>query len=222
VRTIDGDATVSSLTTKELAMNSITVHTRANVEELRFAFGTFSLGTVLIAVSREGVAAILMGDDRDALVGELTSAFAQTQLRADETALADMVAKIVTFLDAPHGGLALPLDMRGSALEHAVWQALRSVPAGRTATYGQIARTLPVPATAQEVGAACAANVLAVAVPCHRIIKADGAIAGYRWGVPRKRALIRREQHGAMRSESSSMTPPEAVTTEVPSLERPS
>ena len=104
-----------------------------------------------------------------------------------------MTAKVVAFLDAPHKGLELPLDIRGNALEQAVWQALRAVPSGETITYGQIAKALPSPATAQEVGAACAANVLAVAIPCHRVVKADGSISGYRWGVQRKRKLINRE-----------------------------
>ena len=99
----------------------------------------------------------------------------------------------MTFLDAPNQGLDLPLDIRGSAQEQAVWQALRNVPAGQTITYGEIAKSLPLPATAQDVGAACAANVLAVAIPCHRVVKADGSISGYRWGVQRKRKLINRE-----------------------------
>jgi AraC family transcriptional regulator of adaptative response/methylated-DNA-[protein]-cysteine methyltransferase len=162
-------------------------------EEIRFAFATFSLGTVLVAASTKGVAAILMGDDRPALTRELTSAFPAARLTVDETGLEDTIAKVVDFLEAPHKGLDLPLDVRGSALEQAVWQALRAVPPGEAITYGQIAKALPLPATAQEVGAACAANVLAVAVPCHRVVKADGSISGYRWGVQRKRKLINRE-----------------------------
>lgn len=103
------------------------------------------------------------------------------------------MVKVVAFLDAPSKGLDLTLDIRGSTLERAVWQALRAVNVGETVTYGQIAKALPVPATPQEVGAACAANVLAVAIPCHRVIKADGSISGYRWGVGRKRKLLNRE-----------------------------
>jgi AraC family transcriptional regulator of adaptative response/methylated-DNA-[protein]-cysteine methyltransferase len=162
-------------------------------EDIRFAFATFSLGTVLVAASDKGVAAILMGDDRAVLTHELTSAFPDARLAADEAGLGDVTAKVVAFLDAPHKGLELPLDIRGNALEQAVWQALRAVPSGETITYGQIAKTLPLPATAQEVGAACAANVLAVAIPCHRVVKADGSVSGYRWGVQRKRKLINRE-----------------------------
>jgi AraC family transcriptional regulator of adaptative response/methylated-DNA-[protein]-cysteine methyltransferase len=165
----------------------------AAADDIRFAFATFSLGTVLVAASDKGVAAILMGDDRAALTRELTSAFPIAHLADDEAGLGDMTAKVVAFLEAPHKGLDLPLDIRGGALEQAVWQALGAVPAGETITYGQIAKSLPLPATAQEVGAACAANVLAVVIPCHRVVKADGSISGYRWGVQRKRKLINRE-----------------------------
>ena len=162
-------------------------------EEIRFAFDKFSLGMVLVAATDKGIAAILLGDSRDELHRELVYAFPQARLVADETGLADKAAKIAAFLDAPNQGLDLPLDIRGSAQEQAVWQALRDVPAGQTTTYGQIAKSLPLPATAQDVGAACAANVLAVAIPCHRVVKADGSISGYRWGVQRKRKLINLE-----------------------------
>lgn len=173
-------------------MNAIIDRPDAATDEICFAFGTFSLGTVLVAASGKGVCAILMGDDRDALRRELTGAFPYARL-ADETQLASMVAKVVAFLEAPQEGLDLPLDIRGSAMEQAVWEALRAVPAGQTVTYGQIAKALPLPATAQDVGAACAANVLAVAIPCHRVVKADRSISGYRWGVNRKKKLINRE-----------------------------
>jgi AraC family transcriptional regulator of adaptative response/methylated-DNA-[protein]-cysteine methyltransferase len=162
-------------------------------EEIRFTFDKFSLGMVLVAATEKGIAAILLGDSRDELRRELAYAFPQATLIADETGLADKAEKIVAFLDAPNQRLDLPLDIRGSAQEQAVWQALRNVPAGQTTTYGQIAKSLPLPATAQDVGAACAANVLAVAIPCHRVVKADGSISGYRWGVQRKRKLINLE-----------------------------
>ena len=162
-------------------------------DEIRFTFDKFSLGMVLVAATGRGIAAILLGDGRDELYRELVYAFPRARLVADETGLAGTAEKIVTFLDAPNQGLDLPLDIRGSAQEQAVWQALRNVPAGQTITYGEIAKSLPLPATAQDVGAACAANVLAVAIPCHRVVKADGSISGYRWGVQRKRKLINRE-----------------------------
>ncbi|MEP7174084.1 MAG: methylated-DNA--[protein]-cysteine S-methyltransferase [Aestuariivirga sp.] len=162
-------------------------------EEIRFTFDTFSLGIVLVAATDKGIAAILLGDSRDELRRELVYAFPKARLVADEAGLADKAVKIAAFLEAPNQGLDLPLDIRGTAQEQAVWQALRHVPAGQTITYGQIAKSLPLPATAQDVGAACAANVLAVAIPCHRVVKADGSISGYRWGVLRKRKLINLE-----------------------------
>lgn len=162
-------------------------------EDIGFAFGAFSLGIVLVAASPKGVVAILMGDDREALRRGLAEAFPRARITAAESELGDKVAAVVAFLDAPRGRLDLPLDIRGSALEQSVWQALRDIPAGQTTTYGRIAKALPVTATAQDVGAACAANVLAVAIPCHRVLKADGSIAGYRWGVRRKRKLLSRE-----------------------------
>ena len=174
-------------------MDTATLHAAAMVEDIRFGFAQFSLGTVLVAASDKGVVAILMGDDADALGRQLADAFPHARLNADEAGLEQTVAKVTAFLEAPQQGLDLPLDIRGSAVEQAVWQALRAVPSGQTVTYGQIAKGLPVAATAQDVGTACAANVLAVAIPCHRVVKADGSISGYRWGVQRKRKLINRE-----------------------------
>jgi AraC family transcriptional regulator, regulatory protein of adaptative response / methylated-DNA-[protein]-cysteine methyltransferase len=148
---------------------------------------------VLVGATDRGIAALLMGDDRGALRRDLVDAFPQAHLTLDESGIGAVVTRVVTFLEAPHEEFDLPLDIRGSTLEQAVWQALREVPAGRTVTYGQIAKALPLPATAQDVGAACAANLLAVAIPCHRVVKADGSISGYRWGVRRKRKLINLE-----------------------------
>ena len=174
-------------------MDTTTLHAAATIEDIGFGFGQFSLGTVLVAASDKGVAAILMGDNTDALGRQLADAFPEERLSADEAGLENMVAKVVAFLETPQQGLDLPLDIRGTTLELAVWQALRAIPSGQTVTYGQIAKALPLAATAQEVGAACAANLLAVAIPCHRVVKADGSISGYRWGVQRKRKLINRE-----------------------------
>jgi AraC family transcriptional regulator, regulatory protein of adaptative response / methylated-DNA-[protein]-cysteine methyltransferase len=162
-------------------------------EALRFGFGETTLGSVLVALSDRGVAAILLGDDRPKLRRALAAVFFDMQVIEDEAGLAESMAKVVGFIDAPHLGLDLPLDLRGSNLELAVWEALRAIPSGETRTYGDIAKSLVVPATAQDVGAACAANVLAVAIPCHRVVKADGSISGYRWGVQRKRRLINME-----------------------------
>jgi AraC family transcriptional regulator of adaptative response/methylated-DNA-[protein]-cysteine methyltransferase len=172
-------------------MNAMTPNPAA--ETLRFGYGETRLGLALVALSERGVAAILLGDDRARLRRELADAFAGASLIEDAAGLAETIAKVAAFVDAPQTGLDLPLDLRGSALERAVWDALRAIPSGETLTYGALAKALPIAATAQEVGAACAANVLAVAVPCHRVVKADGSISGYRWGVQRKRRLINME-----------------------------
>lgn len=162
-------------------------------ETLRFGYAETNLGIVLVALGNNGVAAILLGDDKQKLRRELADTFAGMSLIEDEAALADTIAKVVTLINIPNQDLGLPLDLRGSQLEQAVWTALRAIPSGETRTYGAIAKTLPIPATAQDVGAACAANRLAVVVPCHRVVKSDGSISGYRWGVHRKRRLINME-----------------------------
>jgi AraC family transcriptional regulator of adaptative response/methylated-DNA-[protein]-cysteine methyltransferase len=162
-------------------------------ETLRFGYGNTALGTIQVAASANGVVALFIGDDRAQLLRELKEAFPEANLHHDETGLTQTIAKAVALVAAPHLGTDLPLDLRGSPVEVAVWEALRAVPAGETRTYGAIARELPITATAQEVGAACAANRIAVAVPCHRVVKSDGSIAGYRWGVRRKRRLINME-----------------------------
>lgn len=168
-------------------------HLQQTGESLRYGFGDTGLGVVLAAFGDIGVAAILLGDDRQRLVRELASVFPAVELREDQSGLEEEIEQVVSLIDAPVRPFALPLDIRGTDQERAVWNALRAIPAGETRTYGQIAKALPLPATAQEVGAACAANVLAVAIPCHRVVKADGSISGYRWGVQRKRRLINLE-----------------------------
>jgi AraC family transcriptional regulator of adaptative response/methylated-DNA-[protein]-cysteine methyltransferase len=164
--------------------------TNVAAETLRYGFGESKLGTVLVAQSGRGVAAIFPGEDRAKLRRELRQAFDGARLVEDEAGLAEVIGIVVRLVDAPQLGSTLSLDLRGSELELAVWAALQAIPSGELRTYGALAKTLPVSATAQEVGAACAANVLAVAVPCHRVVKADGSISGYRWGVQRKRRLI--------------------------------
>jgi AraC family transcriptional regulator, regulatory protein of adaptative response / methylated-DNA-[protein]-cysteine methyltransferase len=138
-------------------------------------------------------AALLLGDSRDQLRRELVAAFPGATVVEDQASLEATLAKISLHLDDPGTDPSLRLDLRGSALELAVWTALRAIPVGQTRSYGQLAKALPFPATAQEVGAACAANRLAVLVPCHRVLKADGSISGYRWGVRRKRYLLQKE-----------------------------
>jgi len=174
-------------------MNAIVDRPDSAPDEIRYSSGACSLGIALVATSNRGIVAILLGDDQAALHRDLIDAFPYARITPEAKGLGKMIAQVTAFLDAPQQGLDLPLDMRGSAMQRAVWQALREIPIGQTVTYGQIARTLPLSATAQEVGVACASNLLAVAVPCHRVVKADGSISGYRWGVQRKRRLINRE-----------------------------
>jgi AraC family transcriptional regulator, regulatory protein of adaptative response / methylated-DNA-[protein]-cysteine methyltransferase len=174
-------------TTMDAMIESPTVRT------LRFSFGMTRLGHVLVACSDRGVAAILLGDDRSHLRRALAGTSPDAQLTEDEAGLAQTVEKVVALIDAPHREPAFPLDLRGSDLELAVWHALRRIPSGETRTYGEVAKELAVPATARDVAAACAANVLAVAIPCHRVVKADGSLSGYRWGTQRKRRLINME-----------------------------
>jgi AraC family transcriptional regulator of adaptative response/methylated-DNA-[protein]-cysteine methyltransferase len=162
-------------------------------EAIRFAYGDTALGIIAVAESGRGIAALLIGDGRERLRAELEDVLRHATLVLDQSGLAPTIAKAVALVDAPHLGTDLTLDLRGSVLEVAVWRALQAIPAGQTRTYGSIARSLPMAATAQDVGAACAANRVAVAVPCHRVVKSDGSISGYRWGVQRKRRLINME-----------------------------
>ncbi|WOJ91358.1 bifunctional DNA-binding transcriptional regulator/O6-methylguanine-DNA methyltransferase Ada [Methylocapsa polymorpha] len=161
--------------------------------EICFAIGECSLGSILVARSERGVCSILMGDDPDALARDLQDRFPHARLIGGDAAFEDMVAKVVGFVEAPALGLDLPLDLRGTAFQQRVWRALQEIPAGSTASYAEIAKRIGSPKSARAVAQACAANALAVAIPCHRVVRTDGALSGYRWGVERKRALLERE-----------------------------
>lgn len=161
--------------------------------ELRFAIGECSLGSVLVARTERGVCAVLLGDDPDELVGELADRFRQTTLIRADGEFEQLVSQVIGLVEAPGRGLDLLLDVRGTAFQHRVWQALREIPAGSTASYGEIAGRIGSPKSARAVAQACAANPLAVAIPCHRVIRNDGTLSGYRWGTERKRALLQRE-----------------------------
>ncbi len=162
-------------------------------ETLRFGYSDTTLGTIAVVESMRGVVALFIGGDRAKLLCDLKDAFPDAQLVLDQPGTAQTVAKAAALVDAPHLGTDLTLDLRGSPVQLAVWEALQTIPAGKTRTYGAIAQSLPITATAQDVGAACAANRIAVAVPCHRVVKSDGSLAGYRWGVWRKHRLINME-----------------------------
>jgi AraC family transcriptional regulator of adaptative response/methylated-DNA-[protein]-cysteine methyltransferase len=158
--------------------------------EIRFAVGECSLGSILVARSARGVCAILLGDDPDALLRDLQDRFPRAALAGGDAAFERVVAEVIGFVEAPAAGLRLPLDVRGTAFQQRVWQALQQIPAGSTATYTDIAARIGSPAGARAVARACGANPLAVAIPCHRVVRTDGSMSGYRWGIDRKQALL--------------------------------
>ncbi|OOG64488.1 bifunctional transcriptional regulator/O6-methylguanine-DNA methyltransferase [Rhodanobacter sp. B04] len=161
--------------------------------DIRFAVGECSLGAILVAQSVRGVCAILLGDDPDALARDLQDRFPKANLIGGDHAFEQLVAQVVGFVEVPAIGLQLPLDVRGTAFQQRVWQALREIPAGSTASYSEVAARIGSPRAVRAVAQACAANALAVAIPCHRVVRNDGGLSGYRWGVERKRALLERE-----------------------------
>jgi AraC family transcriptional regulator of adaptative response/methylated-DNA-[protein]-cysteine methyltransferase len=161
--------------------------------DISFAVGKGSLGAILVAKSDRGVCAILLGDDPKALAQDLQDRFPQSRLIGDDVGLAELLARVAGFVEAPARGLDLPLDPQGTAFQQRVWQALRQIPVGDTASYAGIAERIGSPNAARAVAQACAANAIAVAIPCHRVVRNDGALSGYRWGVERKRALLERE-----------------------------
>ncbi|MDD2867798.1 bifunctional DNA-binding transcriptional regulator/O6-methylguanine-DNA methyltransferase Ada [Neomegalonema sp.] len=161
--------------------------------EIRFALGESSLGAILVAQSDRGVCAITLGDDPEDLVRDLQDRFPKAELIGGDAGFEALVARVVGFVEAPRIGLDLPLDMRGTAFQERVWQALRRIPAGETLSYAEVARRIGEPRAARAVAQACGANKIAVAIPCHRVVRNDGALSGYRWGVERKRALLDKE-----------------------------
>lgn len=161
--------------------------------DVHFAVGQSSLGAVLVAQSARGVCAIFLGEDPQELVRELQDRFPKANLIGANRSFEQLVARVVGLIEAPSSGLDLPLDLRGTVFQMRVWQALREIPPGTTATYAQIAQRIGAPGSVRAVAAACGANRLAVAIPCHRVVRSDGALSGYRWGVERKRQLLERE-----------------------------
>ena len=167
---------------------------------IRFAVGECSLGSILVAASERGICAILLGDDPDTLARRLQDEFPKAELIGGDTDFERLVARVVGFVETPALGLDLPLDVRGTAFQQRVWQALRAVPAGKTASYTEIARRIGAPRAVRAVAQACAANRLAVAIPCHRVVRNDGGLSGYRWGVHRKAALLAAEAQASGRA----------------------
>lgn len=175
-------------------------------EEIKFAVGQTYLGAILVASSKKGVAAILFGDDPDTLVRNLQDRFLRAHLVGGDRDYEAFVARVVGFVEAPRIGLDLPLDVRGTAFQQRVWQALQEIPAGATVSYAEIARRIGAPKAVRAVAGACTANNLAVAIPCHRVVRTDGSLSGYAWGVERKRVLLDREA-------SQNLPPPAAPIT---------
>lgn len=168
---------------------------KPNQPLVRFAIGESSVGSILVAKSDRGVCSILMGDRPGQLVRDLRNRFPRATLVEDDDGSRQLVSKVVGFADAPTASLDLPLDVRGSAFQQRVWQALRKIPVGSTASYTDIANRIGSPKSVRAVARACGANPLALAIPCHRVVRNDGTLAGYRWGIERKRVLLDREAH---------------------------
>jgi AraC family transcriptional regulator, regulatory protein of adaptative response / methylated-DNA-[protein]-cysteine methyltransferase len=161
--------------------------------EIRFAIGACTLGAILVAATGRGVCAILLGDDPEALAHDLERRFPRARLVGADPEFEQLVAQVVGLVEQPRLGTKLPLDIRGTAFQQRVWKALSRIPAGKTASYAQIATRIGAPRAVRAVAQACAANALAVAIPCHRVVRTDGDVSGYRWGVERKRTLLDRE-----------------------------
>lgn len=161
--------------------------------EIRFAVGQCSLGAILVAQSVRGICAILLGDDPNKLLQDLQDQFPKAVLIGGDSGFEQLVAQVVGFVEAPSLGLDLPLDVRGTAFQERVWQALREIPPGATVSYAQVAARIGQPKAVRAVAQACASNHLAVAIPCHRVVRRSGELSGYRWGVERKRELLKRE-----------------------------
>jgi len=162
---------------------------------IRYGIGRSSLGRVLAAASDRGICAILLGDDDAELIADLGRRFPRAEAIAADTAFQETVDAVVTLVEEPKLGLSLPLDIRGTAFQERVWQALRAIPAGETRSYAELAQAIGAPGAQRAVAGACAANSLAIAVPCHRVVRGDGSLSGYRWGADRKRRLLLREAH---------------------------
>lgn len=179
--------------TRALGMTPRTFRAGGRGAEILFAVGECSLGSILVAATDRGVCAILLGDDPDALARDLQDRFPAATLIGGDAAFERLVARVVGFVEAPGKGLALPLDVRGTAFQQRVWRALRDLPVGATASYREVATAIGAPAAVRAVAQACGANPVAVAIPCHRVVRTDGSMSGYRWGVERKRVLLARE-----------------------------
>ena len=183
-----------------LGMTPTEFRKRGECTRIRFAVGECSLGAILVATTERGICSIALDDDPEKLVHDLEKRFARATLVAGDRDFESWVAEVVAFVERPALEFTLPLDIRGTAFQQRVWQALRDVPPGSKTTYTDIARRIGAPRAVRAVACACAANTLAVAIPCHRVVRTDGSLSGYRWGIDRKRALLAREGATQFRS----------------------
>lgn len=180
---------------KILGMTPSTFRAGGADTDILFAIGECSLGSILVAQSTKGVCSIVLGNDPAVLAREFQDRFPKANLVGNHPGYEDLIAKVVGLVDNPTIGVDLPLDIRGTAFQRRVWNALRQIPPGSTVSYSDIARRIGIPKAARAVAQACGANELAVAIPCHRVVRTDGSLSGYRWGIKRKRALLERERH---------------------------
>jgi len=172
---------------------------RRSREEIRFRVGRSSLGHVLVASSQKGVVSILVGQDPDQLVRNLRREFLKSQILHSNQNDRERVARVLEFIKEPKAFLDIPLDLRGTAFQQKVWQSVREIPLGQTTTYADVARKIGAPKAIRAVGRACSANKLAIAVPCHRVLRSDGSLPeGEHWGLRRRRILLRRESGAAV------------------------
>lgn len=176
-----------------LGMTPSNFRDRGANSTIHFAVAHCSLGAILVAATAKGVCAILLGDDPNALLQDLKTRFSRAQLIGGDPEFDALVARVVGLVEEPSLNLELPLDVRGTAFQQKVWRALQSIPAGWTASYADVAAQIGAPQAVRAVAQACKANAIAVAIPCHRIVRSDGSLSGYRWGVDRKRRLLERE-----------------------------
>ena len=171
----------------------VACHLKPNAEKIKFATGKSELGAVLVARSAAGVCAILIGDGTEVLKRDLAEEFTDAKLVRDDLALRTDLEKILTFIKTPAKGLDLSLDIRGTPFQRRVWAALLGVRVGYKITYAALASRIGEPRAIRAVANACAANAIALAIPCHRVVRSDGALAGYRWGAERKKVIVEKE-----------------------------
>ena len=161
---------------------------------IRYGFGKAMGGRLLVAESGGGVCAVLLGDTQDGLIAELAESFPGVTISLDQVALTATIAKVEAYIEGDEDGGTIALDIGGSEFQQNVWRSLLAIPPGETRSYREVAASVGNPQSVRAVGSACGANVLAVAIPCHRVVRGDGALSGYRWGVKRKKHLLDRER----------------------------